>query len=197
MKKLFYYDERTVMAAFEEAREKRLPLLIDFWSPGCKGCKKMDDTTYKHPHVISYLQEHYIFVKYNSHNIQPEFKNMYLTSPFLWTPTFMVYAPDGSEMRKVTGYLSPTHFLDELEMGRSMSFLRRAKSDEALLILKQLISATRWHHIRQEAYYWAGVAAFYANRKSLEHLLPFWNALLDQYPGTEWADRADCLEVTV
>lgn len=197
MHQFSFYTETQIDSAFDEARNKRLPVIIDFWSVGCKGCKKMEDVTYKDLKVINYLQHNYILVKYNSSNRQPGFRNTYTSSPYLWTPTFIIFSNDGSEVRKTTGYLPPDQFINELELGKAMAELRKAKSSDALLTLENLVATSNNQTIKQEALYWAGVAAFYAYGKSLSHLIPYWENLMAKYPESEWAERADCLDLVV
>ncbi|HET6768849.1 MAG TPA: thioredoxin family protein [Chitinophagaceae bacterium] len=197
MNTLVVYTEKEINAAFEIARNKRLPVLVDFWSEGCKGCKKMNEITYQNDKVLNYLEKNFVFVKYNTKNRQPEFRNTYISSPHLWTPAFIVFANDGSEVRKVSGYLPPGQFINEMELGRAMAAIRKAQSPEALKILENIYTNSDSDPLAQEALYWAGVSAFYANRKRMEHLVPYWEKLLNQYPESIWAERADCLAVEV
>lgn len=197
MDKVTTYTEAEINLAFESARNNRLPVLVDFWSEGCKGCKKMNETTYQDQAVLDYLQKNYVFVKYNTRNRQPDFRNTYISGPHLWTPAFIVFANDGSEVRKVSGYLPSRQFINEMELGRAMAAIRKAQSPEALTILEKLSTETGNDAIAQEALYWAGVSSFYANHKSITHLETYWEKLLNQYPGSIWAERADCLAVVV
>ena len=197
MNNLTIYNEMQIDLAFTEAKNKQLPVVVDFWSEGCKGCKKMEDVTYRKEAVIDYLKLNYVFVKYNTYNKQPGFRNTYILSPHLWTPTFIIFSNDGSEVRKATGYLPPKQFLNELELGKALAELRKAKSGAALATLNNLLASSDCDIIKQETLYWAGVAAFYANKKSLEQLIPFWEKLINEYPGSRWADRADCLDVVL
>jgi thioredoxin-related protein len=197
MLNLTTYKEMQIDEAFAEAKRKQLPVVIDFWSEGCKGCKKMEDVTYKDEATIDYLKLNYVFVKYDTYNKQPGFRNTYTSSPHLWTPTFIIFSNDSSEVRKATGYLPPKQFISELELGKALAQLRKAQSSNALVTLNNLILYSDCDLIKQETLYWAGVAAFYANRKSLEHLIPFWQKLMDEYPGSRWAKRADCLDVVL
>jgi thiol-disulfide isomerase/thioredoxin len=195
MNTLTIYKEMQIDLAFTEARSKQLPVVVDFWSDGCKGCKKMEDVTYKDEAVIDYLETNYVFVKYDTYNKQPGFRNTYISSPHLWTPTLLVFSNDGSEVRKATGYLPPKQLINELQLGKALAQLRKARSGDALDTLNHLLASSDCDVIKQEALYWAGVAAFYANKKSLEQLVPFWEKLMEEYPGSRWAERADCLDV--
>jgi thiol-disulfide isomerase/thioredoxin len=197
MENLHFYNETQADEAFAVARELGLPVLVDFWSEGCKGCCKMEEITYRDPFVISYLNTRYVMLKFNTKFRTPGFRNTYISSPYLWTPTLIIFSNDGSEVRKSTGYLPPALMLNELELGRALAYLRKAKSPESLAVLSGLLDSSTCSLTRQEAYYWAGVAAFYANRKTLTALLPYWEKLLQEYPGSDWAARADCLDVAV
>lgn len=197
MEPVMTYTEKEINLAFETARNKRLPVLVDFWSEGCKGCKKMNEITYQNEDVLHYLKKNFVFVKYNTKNRHHEFRNTYISSPHLWTPAFIIFANDGSEVRKISGYLPAKQFINEMELGRAMAAIRKAQSPEALTILEKLYTATDSSPIAQEALYWAGVSAFYANHKSMEHLVPYWERLMNNYPDSVWAERADCLHVEV
>jgi thiol-disulfide isomerase/thioredoxin len=192
-----HFDELSIEQAFKKAKVSGKPLLIDFWSTGCKGCKKMDDLTYTSSDVLKYLTENYVFVKFNTKHITREFKNSYTTGAFLWTPTFFVFSSDKQELRRTVGYLPPNQFITELELGRAFNYLRRAKSNEALSILNQVYDYADQSSNRGEALYWAGVAAYYAHQKSFDHLAPYWNKLIELHPGSLWSERANCLDVVL
>ena len=191
---IIQFTESETDKAFQLARQKQLPVLIDFWAPGCKGCKKMDLTTYQSSEILSYINSNFIFVKYNITNSSvPKIK----TSPILWTPTFIVFANEGSEVRKITGYLNERQFRAEVEIGRAMAFLRKAQAQTALKILETFIENTDNKSSLPEALYWAGVASYFQHQRNAENLVPYWQKLLWDYPENVWAQRADCLNVTI
>src|SRR5215210_4749795 len=140
MNPLQQFNEDQVQPAFEKGRAEKKPVVIDFWSPGCKGCEKMEDITYQDTKVIEYLSSDVVFVKYNTYNITKDFKHSYLSAPFLWTPTFIIFSPNGSEVRKAVGYLPPVQFLAEIEMGKALAELRNARSASALTLLERILS---------------------------------------------------------
>lgn len=67
-KSLYYFSEAQTEKAFLVAKQKQLPVLIDFWAPQCKGCKKMEITTYQSREILSYMEDHFVFVKYDITN---------------------------------------------------------------------------------------------------------------------------------
>lgn len=190
-----YFTEENISEAFEMARQKQLPILIDFWAPGCKGCMKMDISTYQDTKVLTYIEETFIFIKFNVMGKNKIPRGTFHSSTVLWTPCFMVYANDGTEIRKVTGYLSPDQFIDEMDLGRAMALLFKSKSREALNLLEGLAISSSKDTIIQEALYWCGVAAFFLQKRVPDSLYPYWEKLMLEYPGGIWAERADCLSI--
>jgi thiol-disulfide isomerase/thioredoxin len=192
-----YFDESSIEQAFEKAKKTGKPLLIDFWATGCKGCKKMEIHTYAAEDIQKYLNSNYVLVKVNSRKISKAFKNAYTTSAFLWTPTFFIFSSDQQELKRSTGFMPPNQFRAELDLGLAFNHMRRWENQAALFILESLYNYAEQSTLKEEALYWAGVAAFYAHQKSQEHLSTYWNRLLEKYPGSLWSERADCLEVVL
>ena len=188
------FTEAETEKAFQVAKQKQLPVLIDFWAPGCKGCKKMEITTYQKAKTLSYIDQHFVFVKYDITNRSvPKITS----SPILWTPTFIVFANDGSEVRKITGYLNNLQFEAEMETGRALAFLRKAQPQIALDILENFIKSSANKISLPEALYWAGVASYFLNKRNAESLVPHWKKLITEHSESIWAERADCLNVTL
>jgi thiol-disulfide isomerase/thioredoxin len=192
--KIIRFTEYDTEKAFQLAKQKQLPVLIDFWAPGCKGCKKMEITTYNNPETLSYIDKNFVFIKYDITNRSvPKIQS----SPILWTPAFIVFANDGSEVKKTTGYLNDQQFGSEIEIGRALAFLRKSNAQKALEILQNYMVKTSNNSFLPEALYWAGVASYFLNGRTSESLEPHWQKLLHQYPENVWAQKADILEVSL
>jgi thioredoxin-related protein len=188
------FTETEAEKAFQLAKQKQLPVLVDFWAPGCKGCKKMDIITYQSLEIQKYVSSNFQFVKYDITNRSaPKLQS----SPILWTPTFIVFANDGSEIRKITGYLNEQSFVIEMEIGRALSYLRKAQPQTSLQILEKLMAETANKSLLPEVLYWAGVSSFFLNKRNADSLVPFWQLLLGEYPESVWAQRADILTVVI
>ena len=169
------FTESETGKAFQLAKQKQLPVLVDFWAPGCKGCKKMEITTYLNSEIRDYVDRNFVLVKYDITNRSiPKLQS----SPILWTPTFIVFANDGSEVRKITGYLDEQQFEAEMEIGRALSFLRKAQPQTSLEILENFIDNSASNSLLPEALYWAGVASYFLNKRTAESLAPYWQELL-------------------
>jgi len=56
--------------SFEEAiamnQKQPKKILVDVYTDWCGWCKKMDRTTYSHPKIVSYINDHYYAVKLNA-----------------------------------------------------------------------------------------------------------------------------------
>ncbi|MDY0198992.1 MAG: DUF255 domain-containing protein [Tenuifilaceae bacterium] len=46
-------------------------IFIDVYTDWCSWCKVMDQKTFSHPEIASYLNEHYYPVKFNAESIEP------------------------------------------------------------------------------------------------------------------------------
>lgn len=186
-----HFTGQQVEEAFALAKAEQRPLLIDFWADDCKGCQRMDAVTYEDEQVRDYLEEHYVLVMFNLKEVTKAFATKYLTRALIWAPTFLVYTPDGSILREATGYLPPHQFLAELTIGRALLAMRRGKAADGLSLLNGLITDALHPALHQEVLYWLGVAAFFAEGKSFDALVPYWRELRQTYPDSLWAERAD------
>lgn len=190
-----HYTEDAVEEAFLEAKIQQRPLLIDFWSEGCKGCKKMKLVTYQDAAVQQYLQEEYVLVKYEAAKVDKAFSDDYLSLALAWSPSFYVYAADGTIVRQAIGYLSPGQFIAELSLGKAQWLLRKGQAAAAEELFLEISRTCSYDVLEQEALYLAGVAAFFKERRDVSAVKPNWEALIAKYPHSRWAERADVLDI--
>lgn len=57
---IIWYDFET---AIEKNEEDRKPIFIDIYTSWCGWCKKMDNSTFKNPDIVSFMNAHYYAVK--------------------------------------------------------------------------------------------------------------------------------------
>ncbi|MEZ5173952.1 MAG: DUF255 domain-containing protein [Bacteroidia bacterium] len=57
--------------ALEHSRTQPKKVFIDMYTDWCGWCKRMDITTFKHPEVVKYINEHYYAVKFNTEKEGP------------------------------------------------------------------------------------------------------------------------------
>lgn len=112
---------------------------------------------------------------------------------YVFSPVLIVRAPDGRELRRTTGYLSPQSMLLELHIALAVGEMNRARWVEAHRILDGAIE--RYHHARNmpEAMCWRGVSLYRASGNDLAVLHDAWNPLIAGYWGSIWAEKADIL----
>ncbi len=57
--------------AMELSQSQPKKVFIDMYTDWCGWCKRMDVTTFSHPEVIKYINEHYYAVKFNTESEGP------------------------------------------------------------------------------------------------------------------------------
>jgi thiol-disulfide isomerase/thioredoxin len=194
MSELTWYDNTTVESAITAARASEKPLLVDFWSPTCKGCAKLIKITYADPAVRQYLNEHFVLVKYNTKQPNEWFKRLNGSFGHFWHPNIVVLDYHLTELRRSIGYLPPAAFMAELEVGRALHELYHRRAPKALEILSRVAGEKQSTRVAAEALYWAGVAAYRVSG-DLSDLAQQWKRIPVRYPHSDWVERADCLDI--
>jgi thiol-disulfide isomerase/thioredoxin len=192
MAKVRWYANDGVAAALAEARSTGKPVFVDFWSPGCKGCEKMEEVTYRSPAVLDELAAGFVAVKYNTKQPEPALRLLNDGRALLWSPTLVVLDPRGTEVRRLVGYVPPDELVAELELGRALVELLHGRSPVARERLAALGAGDT--SVAAEATYWEGVAAWKLG--GLPELVPVWDRIGERFPDSPWAARADCIPAT-
>ena len=106
-----------------------------------------------------------------------------------WTPTVLVLAPDGKELRRVEGFLPADELLGQLKMALGYQAVARKRWDQAA---EQFASVVREHpdsEAAPEAQYWEGVAR-YSGTHDASHLQETARRFKHTYANTAWAKRS-------
>ncbi len=147
----------------------------------------MGTVTYPDAEVGRYLEQHFVPVKLNVAE-QPEVTEQFNSA---WTPTLIVQDADGREHRRTVGSLDPPRFLGDLALGRLMAALNRRDVAAAPDRAAEAEARTKGDGFREpEALYFSAVAAYRASGDAAK-LREGWNRLLDRFPDSDWAKRAD------
>ncbi len=178
-------------SALEQARQEKKPLVVDFWSPGCKGCAAFDAGTYQDVNVQRELNEHFIPLKFNTNNPAPGLRELVRTVKALWTPTLVFLDSSKCELGRLVGYVPAEEFLGQLRLALAKHDLLHAQPGRAYERLSQVASENK--RLAPEALYWAGVAAFYRDSKTVGSLTPLWEQIGKEHAGDPWWDRANVL----
>lgn len=98
---------------------------------------------------------------------------------------------EGTEHRRSQGYLDPQRFLGEMALARVKDAIDRHDFQAAKERAQEALERTKGDSNREpEALYWASVADYKATNDA-NNLTRGWNRLLDQFPESEWAKRAE------
>lgn len=147
----------------------------------------MGAVTYPNAEVEQYIQQHFIPVQFNVVE-QPDVMELFNTP---WTPTLIVLDADGKEHRRSQGYLDPKRFLAEMALARLQAAIDRQDFQQASSMLDEARRLTAGDAEREpEAAYWSSVAAYKASG-DVQKLLTGWNGLLDRFPQSDWAKKAE------
>ncbi|MBC8006425.1 MAG: thioredoxin domain-containing protein [Prolixibacteraceae bacterium] len=93
-------------AVFEQARKEKRFVLLDLEAVWCHWCHVMDEKTYHDAAVMKLIRDHYIAVRVDQ-DARPDLSRRY--EDYGW-PATIVFAPDGKEIVKRSGYVPPRRF---------------------------------------------------------------------------------------
>lgn len=190
-----WYEQSQAIAAIAESRNSGKPLFIDLYALHCKGCEKLEATTYQDPRVATTLNEEFIPVLYNARQPDDNFERLNGMAAYIFSPVLIIRAADGAELRRTTGYLPPEDMLLELQLGLGLNALHKREWEAAFHLLDVGVREHVTARNLPEALWWRGVAAYRKSGNSLLELAEAWAPLVREHRETAWADRADVLGV--
>ena len=106
-----------------------------------------------------------------------------------WTPTVLVLAPDGSEGRRIEGFLPRDELLGQIELGLGFLAVNRKDWAAARHQFEQVVEQYPDTAAGPEALYWSGVAKYSASHDPSE-LKSLGRQFKERYTDTAWAKRA-------
>jgi thioredoxin-like negative regulator of GroEL len=98
-------------AARKEAKQKGLPLVLDFYTTHCPWCDKLDETTYRDPVIAKAMNEQFVPVKLNGER-ETQLVQYLRISAF---PTIVLSDPDGKILGSIEGYKEAAPFQEYLQ----------------------------------------------------------------------------------
>jgi len=147
----------------------------------------MGTVTYPNSDVIRIIDEHFLPVQLDVTE-RPEVKKRF-NAP--WTPTILVFDADGREQRRSEGYLDPKRFVSEVAIGRGKAALNLQDFAAARERFRDARDLAKGDRAREpEALYWHSVAGYKATDDA-QVLMRGWNELLEGFPDSEWAKKAE------
>ena len=157
------------------------------------GREKLDQTTYLDREVADVLNERFVPVRLNARRESAALRVLNGGHAYVFSPVLIVSAPDGRELRRSSGYLSPQAMLLELHIALAIGEMHSARWVGAHRILDDAIA--RYRHARNlpEAMWWRGVSSYRASGNDLSVLREAWGPLVAGYRGSIRAEKADVL----
>ena len=144
----------------------------------------MDAVTYPDDKVAEFINATLIPLRAKSDSM-PLAKDFKVT----WTPTLVALDQDGKEHYRTVGFLSPQELIPSLLLGIAKVYFDTAKFDKCLESLDKLLSQYPKSKAAPEAVFLRGVAGYKATHDA-KSLKAAYERLQAEYPGSEWADRA-------
>ena len=147
------------LTSFQQARQQDKFLLLDLLAVWCHWCHVMEASTYEDPAVIALLREHFVVMKAD-HDARPDLAERY--RDWGW-PATIIYAPDGTELVKRAGYISPSEMRvllqnlidDPAPQGSHLNYPENIKSTPELdAATRKALSA---RHVRRFDYQQGGL----------------------------------------
>ena len=144
----------------------------------------MDAVTYPDDKVAEFLNKNLIPLRVKSDSM-PLSKDFNVT----WTPTLITLDQDGKEHHRTVGFLPPPELVPSLLLGTAKVYFETAKFETCLETLDKLLSEYPRSKAAPEAVFLRGVAG-YKSTHDPKPLKSAYERLQAEYPGSEWADRA-------
>jgi thioredoxin-related protein len=140
---------------------------------------------YPDPRVSELISQRFVPVRIHI----KEQSTMWKRFDVRWTPTVLVLAPDGKEIRRVEGFLPQDDLLGQLEL--ALGFLAVEEKDWATARqeFERVVERHPETDAGPEALYWTGVAKYSASHDPKE-LKELGRQFKERYTDTSWAKRA-------
>lgn len=90
-------------AIYAQAKQQNKLVFLDLTAEWCQFCKKMDETTYRDPEVVAYINEHFLALRVSDEG-EGDLIEHYLQHA---RPGTVMLNADGVEILHKRGYLNP------------------------------------------------------------------------------------------
>jgi hypothetical protein len=191
-----WFDNHNVAMGINAAEKYKKAILIDFFSTTCLGCAKMLKRTYADAGVQQLIDVSFVAIKFDTSGDRDQLKLLSGGAVHVWHPHLLITSHQFADARHLIGYLSPDSMIANLRIGLGLLDLHYGRFVDAR---RQFALATHGRlpdEVIAEALYWLGIAE-YREADELDALKAVWSKLRHRFPNSDWADRADCLDVLI
>ncbi len=189
-----WFQDEAAEGAFEVAAATGKPLFVDLYAVGCKGCEKLDVTTYQEREVADLLNERFVPVLLNGRMPSPALSKVNGSHAYIFSPVLIQITPEGRELRRTVGYLSPESMLVELKLGLAISLMHELRWTQASRLLEEVAAQFGNSRLIPEVLWWRGVALYRQSGNDVKTLREAWAPLIDKYPTSLWSEKANVLD---
>jgi thioredoxin-related protein len=147
----------------------------------------MNAGPYSDERVQTFIEEEFVPLK--SQCFWKERTELMKRFDIAWTPTFLIHDSGGRVHRKLVGYIPADDFLAQLKFGKGMVFFEKERHEEAAKWFRKVIEEHPNAGVTPETIYFLCVAE-YKKTHEASALRRAYDTLLEKYPQSEWARRA-------
>ena len=140
---------------------------------------------YPDPRVSELIAQHFMAVRIHI----KEQATMWKRFDVRWTPTVLVLAPDGKEIRRVEGFLPQDELRGQLELALAFLEVEEKNWPQARAEFERIVEILPETDAGPEALYWSGVAKYSASHDA-SALKELGKKFKERYTDTSWAKRA-------
>jgi thioredoxin-like negative regulator of GroEL len=139
---------------------------------------------YPAPAVTAFIRENFVTARVHI----KENPTMWHRYGIRWTPTVLVLAPDGKELRRVEGFLPADELLGQLRLALGYGAVNEKRWNDAERWFEDASADGAHTDAAPEALYWAGVSRYSASHDSGE-LRKLKQQFAQRFQNTAWAKR--------
>ena len=114
--------------AVKTAKTQGKLVLVDFWTPWCGWCKRLEEDVYSDEDIAKFVSDHFVPVKVNGDKHEDLVKKYKIRG----YPTTLILDGSGQQIKKIIGYREAPAFLAELKEATEL-----AKLSNEIPILQQ------------------------------------------------------------
>lgn len=140
---------------------------------------------YPDPEVSAFIVQRFVPVRIHIKE-QP---TMWKRFEIRWTPTVLVLAPDGSDVRRIEGFLPKDELLAQLGLALGFQAVKHKDWSAAREQFDRVVERYPETSAAPEALYWSGVSKYSASHDAAE-LKALGRQFKERYTDTAWAKRA-------
>ena len=144
---------------------------------------------YPDPHVVHFVDEHFIPVRVHVKTNADEFKRLGARYRAQWTPAILVIDPDGEERRRVEGFLPAHDLIGQLALGLAHAAFTRGDFAGAERRFREVADRHADSEAGAEAVYWAGASRYKATGDAAA-LADTARQFTERFQDSPWATKA-------